>query len=590
MPHLNQTNTANKRTFYSLILAVLGVFGLAISYNSSFEGIVLLPIFYITFVGYNTMPQKKINLYILSGMLSIIYAITLILGVQLDIQSEILFSLKTLIRILLLSLEIFPFLAHFIIKTETYTFSQDSNCKFFRLCLFMIIISWILAYLALFPGVYATDAPYWYHEFYRSDINISSQWSPVYCGLFYLFMRVGKNLSDDFSIGFALFTFIQMSFSIYVIWKILSFINTHLNIKFVIAATLFFMLPTHVILALTSAQDSVFTACFAMSLLLLLEYCLNEENFTTSKNKMIKLFFWMALMCIARNNGLYAILILLAFALFLKAKKKLLILLIGTIATTLIYQGPVYNLCGIQKGTAIREILSLPLQQMAYVYNKDNLSQQEKSEMEKFVSEEGWKMYTSCISDPVKSNLNIEAFQKNKDSFFKLYSTCFFKHPREYLQATGLQTFILWYPNKIWPDARPWHPFLDILCYDESIGYEPEFSIVRKSLFPQYEILLEKMFGFGAPGDGYGGNLDMFFSKIPIIGALFQAGTYTWTLLYIVFYSAYKKNRKLFLIMSFILGVWFTVFLSPVIMYRYCAPFIFTAPLYISALLILREQ
>ena len=59
MPHLNQTNTANKRTFYSLILSVLGVFGLAISYNSSFEGIVLLPIFYITFVGYNTMPQKK---------------------------------------------------------------------------------------------------------------------------------------------------------------------------------------------------------------------------------------------------------------------------------------------------------------------------------------------------------------------------------------------------------------------------------------------------------------------------------------------------------------------------------------------------
>mgnify|MGYP006982442482 FL=1 len=49
-----------------------------------------------------------------------------------------------------------------------------------------------MAYLALFPGVYATDAPYWYHEFLRKDIPISSQWSPVYCGIFYLFVNSGK--------------------------------------------------------------------------------------------------------------------------------------------------------------------------------------------------------------------------------------------------------------------------------------------------------------------------------------------------------------------------------------------------------------
>ena len=110
--------------------------------------------------------------------------------------------------------------------------------------------------------VYATDAPYWYHEFLRKDIPISSQWSPVYCGIFYLFVNSGKLFFDNYSIGFAVFTLLQMSISLYVIWNILSFINDKTNKTLVILSTLFFLLPMHVILSLTSAQDSIFTSVF----------------------------------------------------------------------------------------------------------------------------------------------------------------------------------------------------------------------------------------------------------------------------------------------------------------------------------------
>ena len=51
-----------------------------------------------------------------------------------------------------------------------------------------------------------------------------------------------------------------------------------------------------------------------------------------------------------------------------------------------------------------------------------------------------------------------------------------------------------------------------------------------------------------------------------------------------------NRNKKIILLLSMIFGIWLTVLLSPVIMYRYCAPFIFTAPLYISSMFLLKEE
>ena len=587
-------NRVCKNRIFSFALTSLGIVGLTFSYSSYggefIGGVVLLPIFYFTFRAYNIVSFEKTDLYVPAGILSIIYAATLVIGVQLDIQSFFSISLKTLIAILLLATEIFPFLCILIKKTEAYVLLKERNCKVLKISFLFIVIFWIMAYLALFPGVYTTDAPYWYYEFNQRGVSISSQWSPIYCGFFYLFMRIGKDCFDNFSLGFAIFSFIQMSFSLFVVWKILLFIDTHLNKRFVIGTALFFMIPTHVILALSSAQDSVFTACFAMVLLFLLEYCIDKEKFVAQRAKVLGLFSWALLMCLIRNNGLYVVLLLLVVALVLKAKKKMLIALGSVIVVVMIYQGPIYNICGIQKGTAIREMLSLPLQQMAYVYNNCDLPSDEKQEAERFVSEEGWQMYNGCISDSVKGNLDVEAFNRNKSSFVKLYMTWLLRYPFEYIEATGMQTFILWYPNKNWPDARTWHPFLDIICYDTSVGLESDFYIVRKSLFPQYELLLEKLFGYGEPCDGYGGRLEMCFSSIPIVGTLCQAGVYSWILLYLFLFSLSKKNKRVFLVLSPALGVWITVFLSPVIMYRYCAPFIFTAPLYTSAAILLKDS
>jgi len=266
-------------------------------------------------------------------------------------------------------------------------------------------------------------------------------------------------------------------------------------------------------------------------------------------------------------------------------------LLTSVIILLAVYQGPVYALCGVQKGTALREMLSLPLQQMAWVYNNDDLTEKQRKEMQRFVSDEGWENYMPFISDPVKSNLKVEEVQRDKISFFKSYIEFAAFDSIGYAQAFGLQTLTLWYPDKNWPDARPWHPYIDILCYDKSVAYDPGFEINRESLFPSYQLLLENLYGKGIPGNGYGGSLKMIFSKIPIFSILCQAGFYSCLLLFLGVYTLLiNRNKKIILLLSMIFGIWLTVLLSPVIMYRYCAPFIFTAPLYISSMFLLKEE
>ena len=552
-------------------------------------GGILAIVFFVTSKLYYQISIKRGIRFYIQVALSAFYAVILNFGIQLDLLSTIQLNGITLLSLLFLMIEIFPFIVCMMEYFDKKKIVGKEDKKSLRNCFVIILFAWIMAYLALFPGVYATDAPYWYHEFLRKDIPISSQWSPVYCGIFYLFVNSGKLFFDNYSIGFAVFTLLQMSISLYVIWNILSFINDKTNKTLVILSTLFFLLPMHVILSLTSAQDSIFTASFAMVVLLLIEYLLDEQ-FLDKKNT-IKLFLWMFLMCVIRNNGVYVLAFVLLTALLLKARRKLLMLLTSVIILVAVYQEPVYALCGVQKGTALREMLSLPLQQMAWVYNNDDLTEKQRKEMQSFVPDEGWKNYTPFISDPVKSNLKVEEVQRDKISFLKSYIKFAAFDSIGYVQAFGLQTLTLWYPDKNWPDARPWHPYIDILCYDKSVAYDPGFEINRESLFPSYQLLLENLYGKGIPGNGYGGSLKMIFSKIPIFSILCQAGFYSCLLLFLGVYTLLiNRNKKIILLLSMIFGIWLTVLLSPVIMYRYCAPFIFTAPLYISSMFLLKEE
>ena len=165
------------------------------------------------------------------------------------------------------------------------------------------------------------------------------------------------------------------------------------------------------------------------------------------------------------------------------------------IAVMMLYQGPVYRIIGIDKGTSNKMMLSLPMQQMAYAYNfgQDQLSESQLSKMRKYLTDEEWRNYLIhiCLSDYVIRGLDYDAVRKQPVEFLSLYLDVLFTVPDCYIKAAGLQTFGLWYPNKAYTDGGIYHPYLSYLCYDETMGlkdlYGLDFHVERTSLLPVYD-------------------------------------------------------------------------------------------------------
>lgn len=589
----------------AVFLAVSGACGIGTELsmvclnNASYTEILLLPCIYIYYRLYvKCFHRKTKGFYLLTAGLSTVFSVMLVVGWILDGYRDVSLSAKLLLQIITLITAIAPILAAITIWLDQSGGKAEhiqNDKRLLPICFGFVAFVWFLGYLALFPGVYATDVSYWYYEFSSPDVPISSQWSPLYCGMYYGIMKLGELLFDSHTAGFAIFSFAQMSFVLFAVWHVLSFLNRQFRgIALVCAAAFFALLPTHMILSLTSAQDPVFAACFAMCVLQLLELAQDADTFWADKKNDIKLAVWLILFCMIRNNGMYAILFMIFFTVaFLKKHRRRIVLLSGAvIAVVLLYQGPVYQMLGIQKGTALREMLSLPLQQMAYVYNYEHeqLSKQQLNQMQRYMSDENWRMYMPCISDQIKNRADTGAIRDDMAGFIRLYTDLFLTEPGGYLKGAAAQTFGLWYPNKKWPDARIWHPYISCLCLD-TYGMElTGFTVHRSSLFPAYEKLLSTLYGKGDDHSGYGGNLTMAFSNVPVLGVLSKAGTYLWMTLYLLFYALYRRWREPFLIIGLGMGIFITVLLSPVILYRYCAPMIFAAPLFLAVFFMSWEE
>lgn len=103
------------------------------------------------------------------------------------------------------------------------------------------------------------------------------------------------------------------------------------------------------------------------------------------------------------------------------------------IAVMMLYQGPVYRIIGIDKGTSNKMMLSLPMQQMAYAYNfgQDQLSESQLSKMRKYLTDEEWRNYLIhiCLSDYVIRGLDYDAVRKQPVEFCHYIWMFYLRYP-----------------------------------------------------------------------------------------------------------------------------------------------------------------
>lgn len=580
------SNLKNIIPFVLSFISTLGINGLITITseqvtNNSFVYFIFFALFLFTF---SKIKIFKKGYTIFSIIFSVFLSLVLIIGSQLEFYSEIIWSFATLIKIIALSVSIFP-LNYLLLKyVDKFKIQKSDNInykKIFVITFLIILFFNFLVFLALYPGEYGYDAGFQIMEILEKDVQITSHFSLLFSFILAKVVNLGKVLFGSYQVGFGIYCFLQMTFLSYVATKITVFCVKRIPNKIIyfINVLFFSFFPLYTLMSISAAQDSVFAGLFCLIILNVIELIENKD-YWKNKLKPISLGILIFLLCLIRNNGFYCILISIPFIFLACKNKKVVVLLIFIIPLFAykIYSGPVFNILGVIKTDTFREMLSIPSQQFARVYNYNLkvFSKEELKQLKKFYPQiDDFKYYTyrQSIADPTKSVLNNKYVKSNLKDYISLWTSNGVKDPENYVEAFLLNSLGFWYPNKNYNDDRMYHPYIEIEMMDAAKWNPRYVQIKRESKFPIYEKILNITIGKNA------------WKRIPVISTIFTTGTYFIIFIFLFLLTILRRNFKYMLPISIILGLYATLFLSPVALFRYCFPIIMVSPLMINLIL-----
>ena len=582
----NNKNDILQKVF-CLVLSIFSLVGIVLYFNIQKNNILLVPILYFLYIGfYNNIFRiiKKDIIY--CGIISFIYSTLLIIGYQLDTYNGIVCNLRTFMTLICLPIFIFLIVYKLFtslnsVQLKSEDTKQRSDNKIKIITFLGIIIPWMIGFLALFPGVYGYDAGFQFMQFDIEEVALTSHFSILYSYIFYFTVNLGNILFKSYQIGFAIYSFLQMLFLGFVAYKVCYYIYKKFNnIKILFISICFFSVsPFFMILAISSCQDAIFAGIFTLVVLLTMEIVDYPSEFWKSWKKILKFFLLVLLLCAFRYNGLYAFIVLIPFGLILLKENKIKFLLVTFLIIVVfqIYKGPIHNVLKVQQGDSLKEMSSVVVQQLGrvYCYKRDTLSKEEFNYITQLIPEDYLKIYeyNPCISDSLKANLNVELLKSDYSKFMKNYLSIGIKNIDSYIEAFLLNNIGAWYPNKVYPDSRMYHPYIEYQMLDAKKWNERYIVIQRDSLIPVYEKALNVFINKSV------------WNRLPIVSTMFSAGTIFFILLFVIAYILYNKKYMYLLPMSIIIGLYLTILLAPVTLYRYVYPIFLVTPIIISMVL-----
>lgn len=546
------------------------------SENINFANNILYFILLITtsYIVYKCIQHITKKILGFSVFFSVICAAILVLGAQIENYNGLIWTVATAGKIVFLSLFLLPYIVFAIKILESYCMfeSKEYTGRWIPWTIFLIIVAWWgMAYLALFPGIYDYDSIAQTLMFLVTG-EISSHHPVVHSALLSGFLYVGKTVFNSYGIGLGIYSFLQMCFLAFVATKISIYLLKKSRIIFGVSMIFYVFFPLHYVMAVWATKDIIFSSFFALVILLLLDMIEKGKDFWGNKKNVCGYVVFILGMCLFRNNGLYALLLMLpvCFFAFKEQRKMIWKYTLIAMAMYMVFQKGILPWADVTPGNK-REMLSIPCQQMAKVYTEspNSFTEIQKEELFSLIPEKEINNYPilPMIGDVTKNYFDMEEFQSDPIKYVKLYISIGAKHPKKYIEAFMENSLGFWYPNKIYPDARMFHPYVEFRMADPNLFKGDYIYIERNSLFPWYEDKLADIME------------KTNWKNIPVVSSFFVPGTYFLLLLWATIMCVYRKNYKFLVALGLCVGLWVTLFLSPVALVRYAYPIIFSLPL-----------
>ena len=462
-----------------------------------------------------------------------------------------------------------------------------SGAQVFFGSLLLLCLAWLPVYLAYYPGICAYDAPVQTGqivEHYYFDHH-----PIVHTLLLQGMLWLGTQLSGSMNAGMALYTALQMlllagsmSYGVLVLhrrqvaagWQIV-----------MLLLGMFF--PFHWYMSVSMTKDTVFSAFLLLQLISLTDLLLEDRREWRPGVRDLLFFIGTVGMILFRNNGKYAMMVLLAF-LFLavcfgKRARKLWGRLFAVSAVAfgvgLFVLSAVFNITHAEQGDR-REMLSMPIQQMSrcMIYHggvgvlpedDGTMTEQDKALIHDFILDEAYREYDPGIADPVKRHTNTYVVRYRSGEFIKTYLHLLSVYPGDMINAA------------LAVDAGFLSPFdtthatVNQTGEKEGLGYVQtrwdegvlnERGIYKDSKFPWMYERLENW----AENNGY--------LRIPLLKYIFVPGSYLWLYLGLAAVLFITDRKRFCLPLVIVGGYYGTMLLGPTVQMRYVYPVMLALP------------
>lgn len=516
-----------------------------------------------------------------SFWLGLLFSLCTVLGAQLDRSDVLSWASGTLVTIIGMTL-FYILLLTVLFRLLERPFERvrkpfSYSGKTWLLIFGFILLCWLPGYLASWPGIYDYDSIDQTRQILVSGY-VTSHHPVAHTILLSGFLKIGRLLFGSYEAGLGIFTFLQMCLLDASVTGISCYLIKRRKPRWlVVCSALFFgLLPIHQIFAVWATKDVIFTALLLFWIVSALKGLENPEEFFASAKQQIFFAILSFLLCVFRNNGLYALLFTAPFFVILckKYRVRILFLLLIPVLAYSLYQGPILKTFQVVPGD-MREMFSIPCQQLARVYTKspDKFLPEQEETLYEILPKKALSGYHSMIADSTKNSFQTETFQKDPWKYIALYLEIGIKSPRTYIEAFLLNSLGFWYPDKTYPDARAYHPYMEYRMADPALFGGDYIYLQRHSLLPSYESYLEKI------------ALHTVWQKIPVLSQLFEPGFYFFALCLTTAVLLYRKEYRCLPAVSILLGLWGTLILSPVALIRYAYPLILAFPLMLSLMI-----
>lgn len=430
---------------------------------------------------------------------------------------------------------------------------------------FAILAGWLPSFLGLYPGLFTYDSVAQYKMVERG--LITSHHPVIHTLLLGGLTNLSNNLFGDVNKGVLAYTVIQMLVMAACFAYMIKFeekAGMHIITRILSVAWLCFF-PPNVILVMSCTKDSMFSAFVVLFTVLNAEWITEGEKFQTGKKESVLWIIAAFFTILMRKNAIYAMIpfLLLFFIVMRKEWKRVLLMLAILCVLVVFYEGP-FCAAVVKESEDEREKMSVPCQQIMRVYKTrgNDLSAEERDEIENMFKDTAFDYYNPKIADAVKSNLKIKKFRKDRKYYIKKYLEYGIRFPVEYLDSFLLNTMDSWYPfSEMVLDGRGREGYLSIESREPAASRP-----LIPAIWNYYRIYVDSP----------------LVQTYPVSKLVFSPAFYLYFLMFTTGYLVWKKKVTAALPFVFIWLLWGSFLLGPVVLIRYYIYLYYLIPFEIS--------